>query len=239
MIDKLNQELFAKYKETQLSKDIENAKVKITKVFRNEFENPRADNYTSQFLTMGGSKLIYEKYDPTNIYNTIEKDTIPIIELLMLCEKSESIVIKSTDIISKGKTEFHKRNIKLLREILIEGIKAKNIPTFNENWSKLIEKCKYWNNEKINAEDAKHIENYYLYTLKQLTDFLHFESITNRYIFIYKLAIAYDIYKNDNLYDFTNGYDRKQVTDNLKYKIKAYQKWRKDNSITEGKDILE
>lgn len=206
------------------------------------------------FANNGGWRSLERMIYGWNDSHTIEGDTIPIIELLDIIKSSTEINIKSKTGISKS-INLKGNGMKLLESMIVEWLdnrinpyaQVKNIAphsierqerllalsdspmkeyVWQEDLLKTKEVLHNWHNDKITFPEGKELDYYYS-LWEEIIPWKESQNLTDRMIFLYKLGIAFQLYQPDTNKDLDNYTNRKELTDNIKYKIKRQRKWEK------------
>lgn len=205
------------------------------------------------FANNDGWRSIERMIYGLNDSQTIEGDTIPVIELLDLIKSSTEISIKSKTGIHKS-VNLRGRSKELLERIILDWLDERLNPhiwarkmarsqeqyerllalsdspmkeyVWQEDLSKTKEVLQNWHDEKITFPEGKELDYYYS-LWEEIIPWKESQNKTERMIFLYKLGIAFQLDSMDNSIDLENGNDRKELADKIKYRIKSQRKWEK------------
>lgn len=185
--------------------------------------------------------------------STTEGDTIAIIDLLNLLKSNTSLTIKAKQGQAKN-LELTGGSLKLLERMVIDWLQPKldhstslismasskesyerlkrladNDPdklnfVWYEELTKTKNKLEEWHKEKVCYEEGKR-NDYYYSVWEEIIPWTEDQSQTDRMVFLYKLGNAFQLYELDSNLDLSNGQDRKELADRIKYAIKRQRKW--------------
>lgn len=206
------------------------------------------------FANKGGWRSIERMIYGWNDSTSIEGETIPIIELLDMVKSSKELNIRSKSGIAKsislkgeGKRILEDMIVEWLDKRLNPYVVAKNIApksierqerlvaisnspfkgfVWQEELAKTKEVLQNWHNEKISFPEGKELDYYYS-LWEEIIPWTKSQNQTDRMIFLYKLGIAFQLYQQDTSKNLDYYQDRKDVADNIKYRIKRQRDWEK------------
>ena len=206
------------------------------------------------FANNGGWRSIDRMLYGWNDSASVEGNTIPIIQLLDILRTSNEITIKSKNGIHKS-IDLRGESKKLLEGMILDwlderlnpALQAKKIAPYSverqeqlialsnsplkdfvwrEELAKTKEVLQKWHNEKISFPEGKELDYYYSFW-EEIIPWTDNQNQTDRMIFLYKLGIAFQLYPQDTSKDLGYYQDRKDLADNIKYKIKRQRNWEK------------
>lgn len=206
------------------------------------------------FERKGGMSILDDILDRRDESISNEGDTIPLLDLLELIRSSKGIIIKANNGLHKNIC-LDKRSTSILEGMITEYLDWRVNPYYmarlkaityeeknlidrfysgrqkcsvkidwHEDLSKMKAKLQEWHNEKIRYKKGKDSDYYYSFW-ESIIPWRDDQTITDRMIFLYRLGLAFKLESTDCSVDLNNCYDRKEISDKLKYKIKSQREW--------------
>lgn len=158
-------------------------------------------------------RLIYNK---NTLWQSIEKDTLPLIDLLNICQQAEQVTFKTHGMQTKT-INLNSRSAALL-SLMIRVYLEDQIREFHKNTtpSEIKELLLSWHHEKVDVISEKYLVGKFLCRWLDTIKWEDKHTITD------KRNIAYSIGAIVGLYEIDESKDRKERADFVKNKINSY-----------------
>lgn len=201
-------------KEAAKHKKREQIEAGLKQLYKDNFQDK--EGYADRFYYPISVLLPMLIHNKGMLWHSIEEDTLPLIDLLNICQQSEQVTFKTHGMQAKT-IDLNSRSASLLSSMISEYLKDKirdfhKITTPSEMKGLLLS----WHREKVDVISEKYLVGKFLCRWLDTIKWEDTHTITD------KRNIAYSIGAIVGLYEIDESKDRKERADFVKNKINSY-----------------
>ena len=193
---------------------LEQTKKGLERLYKDQFQDK--EGYDNRFYSPIAVLLLRLVMNKESLWQSIEEDTLPLIDVLNICQQPNTIAFKSYGVQS-ATIELNSRSASIL-SLMIRGFLQDEIRDFHKDTtpSEMKEWLLNWHREKVDVANEKYVVGKFLKHCMTEIKWEHTHSLTDKRDIIYSIgAIA-------GLYEFDESKSRKERTDFVKNKINQY-----------------
>lgn len=201
-------------KEAEQHKKQEHIKAVLEQLYKDNFQDK--EGYADRFYNPISVLLLMLIHNKGMLWHSIEEDTLPLIDLLNICQQSKPLTLKSYGT-QPVTIDLNSRSASLLSSMISEYLKDK-IRDFHKvtTPSEMKELLLSWHREKVDVISEKHLVGKCLCRWLDTIKWEETHKITD------KRNIVYSIGAIVGLYEIDESKNRKERADFVKNKINSY-----------------